>query len=209
MPGSVSSSSASFSEPPAKRQRKSVQKKAAFCIVDLADMDTDKFAVSDLGAYKSKSYTYPKAFYNDKVTTFKLKNVKLIKVRDQDKRGNRSITVAVEDPDVISNIGQICGETYPSPLFGDSGDLLGVELVLGKERMPFEIYNNKGKLLGSDLSVLEYGQTISLKLFLNAWHSLEKEEDGSWASVGFGFKTPQIKIVEAAQEAHKSGVCEL
>ena len=135
--------------------------------------------------------------------------VSCIQVRNLDKNGHQFITVAVGDQDVIADITVMCGEQYRSPLFGESGDLLGVELIMDREKMPFEIYNAKGKLLGSDLSVLEYGQMLNLKLMLNVSHSNTKDEDGNWERTWFGFKSPQIKIVEDAPEGHKAGVCDL
>ena len=62
-----------------KKQRK-LQRKEAFCVVDLSKCDMTKFALTDLGAFKSSKYVYPKAFYSDKKASFKLSNARIAKV---------------------------------------------------------------------------------------------------------------------------------
>lgn len=62
-----------------KKQRK-LQRKEAFCVVDLNKCDMSKFALTDLGAFRSSKYVYPKAYYSDKKASFKLSNARITKV---------------------------------------------------------------------------------------------------------------------------------
>ena len=117
--------------------------------------------------------------------------------------------MAVLDPSALANITLMCGVGYRNPLFGDSGDLLGIDIMASKDASMLEVFDNNAVTVPEGVDGLESGHLISLKLSLNAWHTFDKnEETGEWEKAGMTFRVSQIKITGMA-EKHQLGVCDL